>query len=183
MPAARAVDAVCSGDAPVGPRSVRLRYAAELLRRSTDQDLYHNRGRRRGAGARRVRRRQGPDGQRTSGNRTGRHAGARGASAGERSSYADVYADELDAIAAELDTGIDDRPGTPLRFPTADAARFEAYDEALEALNRRYLKGNDACVDPDVPLSCFEDNHAEYDEDLDWLIQRAGADWYPSTTY
>lgn len=52
-------------------------------------------------------------------------------------------------------------PGTPLRFRPADDARFEAYDDALDALNRRYLKGNDACVDPDAPPSCFEDNHAD----------------------
>ena len=99
------------------------------------------------------------------------------------SDHADVYADTVDAITAELDIEVDDPPGASPTFPTAEAARLEALDEAAEALNRVYLEGNEACVDPDEPPTCFEDNHAVYDEAMDWLVQFAGGTWRPSTFY
>lgn len=99
------------------------------------------------------------------------------------SDHADVYADTVDAITAELDIELDDPPDASPAFPTAEAARLEALDEAAEALNRAYLEGNDKCVDPDEPPTCFEDKHAVYDEAMDWLVQFAGGTWQPSTSY
>ena len=99
------------------------------------------------------------------------------------SGHADVYADTVDAITAELDIELDDPPDASPTFPTSEAARLEALDEAAEALNRAYLEGNDKCVGPDEPPTCFEDNHAVYDEAMDWLVQFAGGTWQPSTSY